>query len=967
MKRKIVVSFLFCHVLPLYSLVILNGNGQSPQTFNQQVLSKVFDRATGTFYVGLFAGAGNYAVSKINRSGIQSTAHAFTPIATNQAITNLSVMSLGLSTTIGNTMPTIVGAIQSKIPTRVFAMNTSGSQFVQSDQLLDASGFLGQNGQATSGIVPDAIAANSRVIFVPVAPSLGMFGTEGSGIAVVNINKAINLSTPTLTSLVQTSAVPGDPGIKAVELDITTPQVKIQDNATSINPDDVDLFWDDPLQRLYVGLSVVSGSNVGDGAKSVVVGRESNGVLQFANIAPDSTFTAGDNHFIVGVVNADLGSTQTVSASTVRVMHTSTGPSYLIVNGGNGGVDCGSTFTFTFTSTAGNQVGNEIFAIPLVDDPTNPLTNGTEADKNSALVIKDQNLGTFKFITPATSAAGLTLDTDEAARVGGCPFPLNPPLCISDMVVVGDTVYASSNVPQSALEESGIFYSQAIFDNVGKIARWTPWAKRVFPFAAIPDPMAGRIRFFDVDLLTGNIIAVGNGETTVGVTQWDFGSNPESLTKTINTNMPGGVYSVLDLDQATTCLGAATPFRYALFGGAASVAFALTSSSLAPSAPFNINPSTEVPYSQTVIDDFSLPQNFLLTTIPGCNYVTSLEFSRTCTTQGITDYFFAGTQNGLFVFTDPNGNGLDVTTFNTLDKPPLSTGIWQKAPNIPGSIVSVKSTGKALYVLTFQTSKKMPFQNNLYVIPFTSNISTMFSPSKIHLIAQTRTNPVFGCTTQFTGIQIVKTGATPGNDAAAEQLVLTTNTGLYVSNADQTVNNGIIDATNQTQANWELFANTGGTMFSNVFGMDTPVPSTVWPLSIRDQFGLKTWNRTSLNQLSAIGNAAGTAPEYNADFIPAQFNGSSTLPQFTTLPSLNYFFSDGARRIGIGASGDTSGLANKLIMLPYNIQEWNANLPAQQFLNIPAFISQAALFWIKQIGATGILMVGTSKGVISLE
>ena len=101
-------------------------------------------------------------------------------------------------------------------------------------------------------------------------------------------------------------------------------------------------------------------------------------------------------------------------------MHASTGPSYLIVNGGD--------------STTGDT-NNTIFALPLVDlgDPTNAL-QGTLADDTSALV-------NFKFVTPAINPAQMPLASDAAAQVGGGPLGLPPSQQISDIDVVGDTVF----------------------------------------------------------------------------------------------------------------------------------------------------------------------------------------------------------------------------------------------------------------------------------------------------------------------------------------------------------------------------------------------------------------------------------------------------------------------------------------------------------------------------------------------
>ncbi len=970
-------SFLLSHSLS--ATVLVSGNstattGASALTFNVPVLAKVFDRANGTLYVGLSAGTSTFptnafAISKVGRPTIFTVPPQFKGIATNSIVSNLGVFTLALATSLGVPTPFVVGATSNS--NRVFAISTDGLQAQNSAVLLDAGGAVNSDGNPSSGIVPtrNAVAANQTFIFAAVKPNGGSFGSANGGIAVVRINLATACCT-VLDSLKQTAAMPGDMGIKARRLDPTTPEVQTATTVTAptISPNFATLYWDDPLQRLYIGLELTTGGAAGDAAKSIVVARVDDGLLEYAPIVPDGALVAGD---ATRIVAAEQNATPlSVDASLIGVMHTSTGPSYLIVNGGNGVANCTGDGSTT-------EVGNTIYALPLVDDPTNPLTNGTIAKKDSALVIKDADLGTLKFVTPAALNADLPAASEAPVLVGESPFPLQPDQCISDMVVVGDTVYASSDLMMTSTNDSGVFYSQAIFDNTGKIARWTPWSKRAFPFEGIPGAMMPeRIRLFEVDALSGNVWGIG-GDTgqSVAVTQWDHGSDPTSLVFQVRKALSDGCYSVLDLDQGTRALGAATPYRYALFGGVSKIVFTVTSisTSTTPGA-FNVI-NNNVPAPQTVTEDFSTPDVFQITTIPGnSGCVTCLEFSRRTTAQ--QNYFFAGTGKGLFVFTDPTGNGFTASALDDLNASPLSTGIWQLAPNIQGTIVDVKSAGQALYVLTYQTTKKQPFLSTLYKILFTTNISTMFDPSNIAIIAQSSTAPVFNSTLLFKGIQIVKTGASTAFNTLdqKEQLVLATNTGLYISNADQTGGLlGIVSATDQTDANWQIFDKTAA--YVGVAGMDTPLPGTVWPFDVRDQFGFNTFERSCVHQLSGIGSADGTMALFNTQFIPAvqptsHFDGSSTAAAFVTVSPIRHFFSDGARRFFIGnrfANRKEDNFISKLTVSPWNVQEWDVTSPANNMVFSPALITEETFYWVHTIGATGFVMAGTNNGVVALE
>ena len=91
---------------------------------------------------------------------------------------------------------------------------------------------------------------------------------------------------------------------------------------------------------------------------------------------------------------------------------------------------------------------------------------------------------------------------------------------------------------QSANDDNGIFYCQALFEQTGKIARWTPWTKRAFPYNAFCNASCinNGIAFFAVDAVTGKVWAV-DGETrkVVRVTAWDKGAPMPNATTCLCT------------------------------------------------------------------------------------------------------------------------------------------------------------------------------------------------------------------------------------------------------------------------------------------------------------------------------------------------------------------------------------------------------------------------------------------------
>ncbi|HEV2601199.1 MAG TPA: hypothetical protein VGT41_02785 [Candidatus Babeliales bacterium] len=965
----------------LTGTLIVHGSitGSSPFSFTVPVTAKVFDRATGTLYVGLDANGGEFALSKINRCA--SIPLKFSAIALTTAtppLTDSKINFLTLATKEGNPSPLLAVASASFIQ-QVFALTTDGETQQTSGTLNDAGGTVNSDGADTAGVV--GLAASYNEIFAAVLPAGGgTFGDLDSGIAVVCINRDKSCP-PKLVGLTQTAAQAGDMGIKAKRLDSTIDEIKITGDSdpTIIGSNPVVLYWDDPLQRLYTGFTITTIES----AKAVVVGRvitnamqTCTGTLEFSTIAADGAITpepipADLREIIVGDVSP-VSTAFTLQVNQMKVMHASTGPSYLIINGGNqiNGME--------------NTSMNKIFALPLVDlrDNDGEVAPADEAI-HGTLAKKDAPLTNFKFTIPAATPGDLPQDptiapagTDYFALVGDSPLPIDPTNQPSDMVVVGDTVYVSFNIPQDNTNETGIIYSQALFDETGKIIGWTPWAKRAFPFIAFASCMNPcRVKFFDVDAVTGNIWAVaGDTGRTVAVNTWDQGSNCSactantdqvSLVKRLNKYFCCGCYSVLDLDAFTRGFSGATADRYALFGSNNKIAFTRISTSRDGTA--SLAP-------QTVYTDFSEPENFFLSTLPehaGC--VTSLEYSRQGTpvaTLPVTftdqpNYFFAGTQTGLYVFAQPNGSGFPQSSLTTLDLPPFSNGVWFKAENIVGSITSVKTIGNNLYVLASNSSKTEPLKSRLYSIPFAATVNSMFPVGTTPtIIAETNVGPSFASTAYFSAIQIISTS--DQNDT--EQVILATNNGLFGSH---TVS-GVQTAADQLAAAWSIISTTDGVFYTKIAGIDpffNPTfaasaiqnPTTSWPTSIEDQRFLKTFDRSAIHQLN------GTQDAGPFNFVPANFNALSDNPIFRTLLPTNHFWTDGARRFFIGRRPQDPASVNRLISFPYNVREWNIINPDQFTLLDDTLNTVSAFYWVKQIGASGILMTGTNHGVLGLE
>lgn len=352
---------------------------------------------------------------------------------------------------------------------------------VSSDVPADAAGVAAGAIQAiTSGVVNNLATGESsskEVVFGAVSSSGSAFGSSNSGICMARLERTANGPSPKGFNyfLRLFNLTTGSAGNKSVALNQSTPAVMIGSACTfdtTVVPV-VDLWWDGALQRLYIAVRVTAAGGSDNGARALIVGRIVNGILYLDKFVPDAAITASSNDRLVGAVNGG-----SASIYKVRTMHTSTGLSYAIINGGNGAL---------------NSVANRVYAVPLVDErniQTNWATaqvQGTAADATSIpqTVYTDvyHRFKSRSFSTAATSAAQLLSSSDRAAYVGAgtLPFINGSSKVISDMQVYSDAVYVCVPYDYASsggqVQQPGVFQSRAIFDNYGRIAAWTPWVR----------------------------------------------------------------------------------------------------------------------------------------------------------------------------------------------------------------------------------------------------------------------------------------------------------------------------------------------------------------------------------------------------------------------------------------------------------------------------------------------------------
>ncbi len=290
------------------------------------------------------------------------------------------------------------------------------------------------------------------------------------------------------------------------------------------------LWWDNNLNRLYVGLTDVAGDGSGNegGVLNIAMGyfsRNDDDTLAFkiASIVHSSNKTSlFDDNEQNGIVGFYFNNTTNIktSAQFIKTMRTSTGRSYLIFNS-----------SMSDGTTVSN---NSIYAIPLIDSGDDTVL-GTMAAVGGDGVVANP-------LTSPTNANEMPKADQSAVRVGQNFSGDN----LSDVFVVGDAIYASFSGPTN----NGIYKSTAIFDGDGRIVGWTPQTIT----GGLSRPVVGA----GLDTLTGNLYGLGVVPTTTDsagfITQWHNPVDPAqtSLEQVIAQNFPpeqGGVVALFSFSD----------------------------------------------------------------------------------------------------------------------------------------------------------------------------------------------------------------------------------------------------------------------------------------------------------------------------------------------------------------------------------------------------------------------------------
>ncbi|NBQ17703.1 hypothetical protein EBU24_05290, partial [bacterium] len=369
----------------------------------------------------------------------------------------------------------------------------------------------------------------------------------------------------------------------------------------------------------------------------------------------------------------------------------------------------------------------------------------------------------------------------------------------------------------------------------------------------------------------------------------------------------------------------------------------------------------------TIISDFSLPANFMMTQLPaGAGPVTVLGYSGglidAANTQGL---FFAGTKNGLYVWAANGGGvGANNATLGNLNAGAFSPTAcsWQKVLGVFGEVVAFKTRGTdpgtKMYVLTRDTSGGTTVVDRLYSMVQASTAAAL-TPV---LIATSGTSAVGSDLTAAKLFYDCEVFNIVGGNT--EQVVLATNNGLYRS----TTVGGVQGAVSQATALWTLMTTpASGSVYNKLFvsGLSRGVTNVVATNWVDDALSERVYDRSGLHQICFDDAITTPAEKPTDDFI-------SDTAQPTSLSRLTDYWSDGARRFMITFNDRldySTDRLNSLQLLPYRtaVTEWNTMNEMAVPLGFSMTRKHTRFNWVHSIGAGGQILVGTNAGVLSME
>jgi len=467
-------------------------------------------------------------------------------------------------------LPVVVPEEAGGVSNKVYLVNdTSNGERILGVQ--DSVALNDAGGMPVTTAIPEIVANNSH-IFVAVPAMTKNFGNndgdQDRGIAVIvrggsTADGLVPLDATDLegegTNTARKILVGAEDEMVAFVKDTkdagSIKEATIQSNIVSMH-------WDNDLERLYVGLNMVSRSSDDNdngkdaGLNSVLLGWIKTGAtiakkqsLELNSVIDELEVNQFDENERTNMVAAFVTEKGAWSVSTpqLKTIKTSTNKNYLIVNSviDKGLVKIGPYGTI--------DKDNKFYALPLTSQEQAAFRKGSVVAVNDTTGIPIFSSNNNKFKAP-TSAAEMPKNSHPPARLGGARHEKRHGDHLFDMFTVGDSVYTTFGGCEP--EDQGIFKTTTLFNDEGFVLGWTPF-ERVMGQATI-------VKGAGLDIKTGHFFSLierVDSTSLVTTTTWGLG-DPElsnGLADSLGTQLSsifcrchqGGLHQLITFNEFT--------------------------------------------------------------------------------------------------------------------------------------------------------------------------------------------------------------------------------------------------------------------------------------------------------------------------------------------------------------------------------------------------------------------------------
>lgn len=608
------------------SMQIWTASGQDLSSFNPSI------QKYGISYTPF--------VSPDNSSGT-ATLTAYPNLTTEAIVTALTptlvVLPSAANPLIGQayTALTLVGTA----PTVVCESDLATIYLIESVSFSSESSVVNKISYTASSEIAAIGGIGSTNLFAAYAP--GTFGIFGSTLSFVHLTTQQYV---TITTNNQGETVSTSTNYACLQEQASLP-ITINTSVLTAGTADLDsigssiaMYTSGVANRMYIGLDVSSDIGAGDcgvglfTATGVNSTGETPGTLTFSSVLPDDVVTnSGDITTVVSVQDTDQVAIRNITTTT-----TSTGLGYLFVSRDNG------------TNITGGE--QSIYAMPMVTMPGTNVDFGKIAAFDSIqknYTIAGSTKGFNTIIADASEIDINSIDAAVAARllVGGAPVPAVAGQYISQMIAQGDSVYIVIPEQFATGTTPGVFTSQSLFDETGRIMAWTPWQRVVGSdqqiLFAMNDRISGSTMF-----VSAPVSAVTPVFNTVQQTTWNSNADLAAYSAKVTSALPknnGGVQGNFPFPTTTSGFtGAGSEVSMLVTTGNGSVLVAQTGALDATTSTFQILPQTN---DTSIVIDSTLGLSI--------GSVVAAAFGN----DGGGNWLFMGGDQGLAVLSADNGTG----------------------------------------------------------------------------------------------------------------------------------------------------------------------------------------------------------------------------------------------------------------------------------------------------------------------